>query len=703
MWRRTPALLLPLVALSLVACAETVVLEGDDVTSLDVVFTGPDFSSGRDLGDHNGTVPELPFVPADLLCPETCDPRTPCIETQNGYQCAIPCAQGICPDGFACQPFGAEFVCVYHASRLCLPCREDYECAVPGLPLLEAECVPWADVQGSFCSFQCGETYPCPSGYSCQKVEKGSICLPAAAQCSCAPLGAMLSLTTTCSRETSYGLCYGEVRCDGASLTTCDAPTPKEEACNGQDDDCDGAIDEGFADSDYDGIADCIDPVIPDPDPNQNDLDQDGVPNDLDCSPGNPSIYPGATEGCNGIDDDCDGTIDEGYPDKTGDGKPDCSEVDSDNDGTLDSQDCGPSDPTIYPGAAEICNSKDDNCDGNVDPPGTTGCKTHYADNDGDGYGNAQDSLCLCKPKAPHTTISSADCNDSNKNIYPGAQELCNGIDDDCSGSPEGPGTSGCTNWYKDSDQDGFGTGAPSCLCAPSSPYTASKSGDCNDSSASVNPNAAEVCNSQDDNCDGLTDPTGTCQTGHVICLDPGDGGTVNGTVGVVVEKTLNLDQALKARQQLQADQANATKGGSWTVIMTRESDVTVTLEARTAYANSNAAERFVSIHNNSFTDATATGTETYKAIAASANAGTLAATLQAKLVAALLLKDRGIKTADWYVLTATTMPAVVAYAGFVTNPNDMAVCNTPAGLLKFANALLNALQLHFGYTEYTP
>ncbi len=72
-------------------------------------------------------------------------------------------------------------------------------------------------------------------------------------------------------------------------------------------------------------------------------------------------------ETCNGIDDDCDDAVDEGFLDSDGDGQKDCMDQDDDNDGQLDGSDCAPLDPDVHVGATELCDGKDNNCDGSVD------------------------------------------------------------------------------------------------------------------------------------------------------------------------------------------------------------------------------------------------------------------------------------------------------------------------------------------------
>ena len=143
-----------------------------------------------------------------------------------------------------------------------------------------------------------------------------------------------------------------------------------------------------------------------------------------DCDDTDPTISPGAEEICdNGIDDDCDGLID--YSD------PDCPCIDIDGDGYGDPAnpaclfpqwDCDDTDPDVYPGAIEICeNGIDDDCDGLVDELEDC-CK----DMDGDGYGDPANPACL---------FSQWDCDDTDPDVYPGAEEICdNGIDDDCDG-----------------------------------------------------------------------------------------------------------------------------------------------------------------------------------------------------------------------------------------------------------------------------
>jgi hypothetical protein len=103
--------------------------------------------------------------------------------------------------------------------------------------------------------------------------------------------------------------------------------------------------------------------------------------------------------------------------------------ADTDADGTPDDDDCAPEDATVHPGAAEACNGVDDNCDGAVDENVTT---TWYVDDDADGY--AGTPVAACEPPAG-ADAEARDCDDADPAISPAAVEVCgDGVDDDCVG-----------------------------------------------------------------------------------------------------------------------------------------------------------------------------------------------------------------------------------------------------------------------------
>ena len=165
------------------------------------------------------------------------------------------------------------------------------------------------------------------------------------------------------------------------------------------------------------------------------DDDGDGTPDPSDCSPLDDQAYPGAPEQCNGMDDDCDGQADEMYPDLDGDGLADCVDSDDDNDGALDEFDCDPLDPAINPAAQEACNQVDDNCDGVIDAQDSIDCKPYFFDKDKDGFGGVgANSLCLCDPETPYSSPYDTDCNDDDPLINSLVAEECNQVDDNCNG-----------------------------------------------------------------------------------------------------------------------------------------------------------------------------------------------------------------------------------------------------------------------------
>ncbi len=82
----------------------------------------------------------------------------------------------------------------------------------------------------------------------------------------------------------------------------------------------------------------------------------------------------------------------------------------------------------MHPGATELCNGIDDNCDGEMDQGAVT---TWYQDSDGDGYGWTTITQVACSKPAGFVALP-GDCHDNNAAIHPGPTELCNGIDDDC-------------------------------------------------------------------------------------------------------------------------------------------------------------------------------------------------------------------------------------------------------------------------------
>ena len=317
-----------------------------------------------------------------------------------------------------------------------------------------------------------------------------------------------------CAQPNGYVL--NSTDCDDTTGSTYpNAP----EYCNGIDDDCNNTTDDTYAldaltwyqDSDTDSFGNASAST-------QSCSQPSGyVTNSSDCNDSSGSVYPGATEFCNGIDDDCDNAVDDNpanpntyYRDIDGDGygstttTQSCSQP---NGYVTNSSDCNDGSSSIYPGASEYCNGVDDDCDSSIDE-NPVNPNTYYRDIDGDGYGSTTSTQSCSQPNGYVT--NSSDCNDGSSSIYPGASEYCNGVDDDCDNSVDESAVNPST-FYRDIDGDGYGSSTSTQSCSQPNGYVSNNS-DCNDGSSSINPGAAEQCNMSDNNCNGLIDENASCR-----------------------------------------------------------------------------------------------------------------------------------------------------------------------------------------------
>ncbi len=189
------------------------------------------------------------------------------------------------------------------------------------------------------------------------------------------------------------------------------------------------------------------------------------------------------------------------------------------------------------------------------------------------------------------------------------------------------------------------------------------------------------------------------------LTIDPGHGGSDPGALGNgLQEDDINLDVSLRLEALLIADTDDTSGGGNWDVLMTRSIDTTVSLSARVNAANAFGATSFLSVHMNAFSNPSANGTETFcHPSVATSTAGALRNRVQAEALAAWNLTDRGVKTANFFVLANTAMPAALLEGGFISNVGDAAVMADPNERQTMARHMLYALQAHHGFTPHDP
>jgi len=199
------------------------------------------------------------------------------------------------------------------------------------------------------------------------------------------------------------------------------------------------------------------------------------------------------------------------YADSDGDGYGDASSTSTactqPSGYAADDTDCDDGDGAINPAATETCDGVDNDCDGltDDDDTGVSGTSTWYEDGDGDGYGDPSSTTDACDQPTDHVA-DDTDCDDADAGAWPGADEYCDGVDNDCDGTTDEDDAVDATTWYMDYDGDGYGgTSVTSDACTAPSGYVADDT-DCDDGDADINPGAVEICNGDDDDCDGLVD-----------------------------------------------------------------------------------------------------------------------------------------------------------------------------------------------------
>jgi len=247
------------------------------------------------------------------------------------------------------------------------------------------------------------------------------------------------------------------------------------------------------------------------------DADGDGFFAGEDCDDTNDGIHPDAIEVCDGTDNDCDGEIDEGdaanastwYQDADSDGYGDLAQTaeacEQPNGYVALADDCDDGDPAAFPGADEVCDGADNDCDEEIDEKDAQDATTWYPDADGDGHG--VDSVPVSSCEQPKGYAAAADdCDDQQASVHPGADEYCDGLDNDCDDQVDERDALDATTWFTDFDGDGYGDPKRAEQACDQPKGMVDNPDDCDDISPSIHPDAEERCDDEDNDCDEEND-----------------------------------------------------------------------------------------------------------------------------------------------------------------------------------------------------
>ena len=482
------------------SCLGAVLLSGSLVSCQDSAVQPPGiFDIVPDTPDLEVDSGDLLLDPddGDVVDPEyeSCDENEDCesllcILTQEGSVCTEPCVSE-CPKGYKCQvastgsadPF---FICLPAYLTLCFPCNEAKDCTtVPGSPVVYQgiQCISQGEA-GSFCGGVCETAEDCPEDFDCQEAD-GPVkqCVPVSGECGCSNLSESLGVTSQCYVEDEDGnRCTGDIQCSEGVLTDCPAALPTVEICDGEDNDCDGDIDNGLTVPAGDlqgGVCLGSEKVCGGTEgwqePNYTligayeDVEQtcDGKDNDCEGTVDNGLVAPSAdiqlgecagavklclgasgwaepnygaiptyetTETlCDGLDNDCDGEVDEVnlYAPLASHQSGVCegvTQVCAGTEGWVE-----PDYSTIegYEADETLCDDKDNDCDEVVDEGYLPGGGTVYTDTDGNdlakseacGVGQCAGGEVVCGADQVSLTCSTV------QNAVP---DTCDGFDNDC-------------------------------------------------------------------------------------------------------------------------------------------------------------------------------------------------------------------------------------------------------------------------------
>jgi hypothetical protein len=268
------------------------------------------------------------------------------------------------------------------------------------------------------------------------------------------------------------------------------------ELCDARDNNCSGTADETvvfqswFLDDDGDGFGTSLSPEIIScaPIPGR-------VADDTDCDDTDSLVSPAGTEiTCDGLENDCNLATED--------------EPDNDGDGVVECLDCDDADELNFPGNVELCDGADNNCNTTIDDG--ISFVDYYPDLDGDGHGDPSGTpINACTAPPPGTSSLADDCDDGDADNFPSNPEICDGADNDCDAQGAIDNGLTFTSFYLDLDGDGYGNvfSPPTATCDGAPPgQVANQRTDCNDSNDVVNPGQPEAtCNLVDDDCTPAT------------------------------------------------------------------------------------------------------------------------------------------------------------------------------------------------------
>ena len=422
-----------------------------------------------------------------------------CVPYKDGQVCTTTCVEE-CPDGWACIVVtdtgpDAVSICLPKEHQPCQPCEADEDCIIDGDMCLE---IGEGDGAGMYCTISCQEDGICPEDYSCADIlgADGETmvsrqCLPDTASCVCT--ADLIDTSEPCSTTNDFGTCFGQRTCDGATgWSACNAKTPAAEICNNKDDNCNDEFDEGFVFVDFDGAEKAIGGNC------GTGICAGGTvvcvsTTETGCS----SASQAVEEVCNSKDDDCDGQTDEGvlipfYPDLDLDGHG--HSLGDIIEACVVPEGYSPTNDDCDDTDPEVAPTLAEICDGK-DNNCNTGIDEVFSWAAPGGEVIGMGEACGVGECVGGTVICADLENATCSALEQATDEICDDLDQDCDGVVDNT----C-----DDDEDGY---CDADITLAGFPAVCPEGGnDCNDEDPDIHPGTPELCNGIDENCDESVD-----------------------------------------------------------------------------------------------------------------------------------------------------------------------------------------------------